>query len=410
LSRIEHGTEGSRELTVRNEIASGDAPRFCLLTAPGRGAIAVIRIWGPGAIELIREVFRPDGDIPFDRVLPGQLKLGHIGARSGDQVVAAILQTGVTAVELQTHGGRAAVSLVLEALQQAGAKRSEHWELAGLDYAQGDGFARQAIENLPLAPTLLTAEILLDQAQGALRAEIARLADLVASNSAGARTGLNTLIDRGTVGLRLLSGWKVVLIGRPNVGKSRLLNALCGFRRVIVDELPGTTRDVVAFRTAFGGWPVELADTAGMRATPDEVEHLGVARAREELQTADLVLLVLDRSECLRTIDLQLIESAAGSLRIANKSDLPAAWSVEDPGLNELGAVTVSAERGDGLDELVSAIERRLVPDPPRPGEAVPFRHEQVEALGRARHSLLTGRPGATVELLRSLLEDSIPF
>ena len=98
-------------------------------------------------------------------------------------------------------------------------------------------------------------------------------------------------------------------------------------------ELPGTTRDVVAFRTAFGGWPVELADTAGMRATPDEVEHHGVERARQEFQTADLALLVLDRSEYLRPIDLRLIASAAGALVIANKSDLPAAWSFEDSGL-----------------------------------------------------------------------------
>ena len=126
--------------------------------------------------------------------------------------------------------------------------------------------------------------------------------------------GLDALIERGALGLRLLSGWKVVLIGRPNVGKSRLLNALSGFRRAIVDELPGTTRDVVAFRTAFGGWPVELADTAGIRATPDEVEHLGIERAKEELRTADLVLLVLDRSEYLRPIDVQLIATTAALL------------------------------------------------------------------------------------------------
>jgi tRNA modification GTPase len=381
-----------------------------LLTAPGRGPIAVIRIWGCGAIELVSRVFRPLGNIPFDRASPGQLKLGHVGAGLGDQVVATILETGVAAVELQTHGGRAAVSLVLEALQRAGAKRSERSELAGLDYPEGDGLARQALEDLPRAPTLLMAEILLDQAQGVLRAEIARLAELVKANGLSARAGLDALIERGAVGLRLLSGWKVVFYGRPNVGKSRLLNALSGFRRAIVDELPGTTRDVVAFRTAFGGWPVELADTAGMRATPNEVELLGIERARQEFRTADLVLLVLDRSEDLRPIDFQLIASAAGALKIANKSDLPAAWSVDDSGLSPLGAVTVSAERGDGLPGLVAAIIQRLIPDPPSPGEAVPFRRELVEELKKARDNLLTGRPAAAAEQLRSLISGTVPF
>ena len=103
------------------------------------------------------------------------------------------------------------------------------------------------------------------QAQGALRAEIARLADLFLTNSLSGLAGLDALIARGALGLRLLSGWKVVIAGRPNAGKSRLLNALCGFHRAIVEQGTNTTRDVVAFGP-FGGWPVELSDTAGLRA------------------------------------------------------------------------------------------------------------------------------------------------
>ena len=156
---------------------------------------------------------------------------------------------------------------------------------------------RRRYDDLPRAPTVQTAEILLDQAQGALRAEIARLADLVETDARGGLAGLDALIERGRLGLRLLCGWKVVIAGRPNVGKSRLLNALCGFHRAIVDGVPGTTRDVVAFQTAFGGWPVELADTAGLRATADAIEQLGMERTRQELGAADLVVLVLDRSE-----------------------------------------------------------------------------------------------------------------
>ena len=104
----------------------------------------------------------------------------------------------------------------------------------------------------------------------------------------------------------------------------------------------GTTRDVVAFKTALRGWPVELADTAGLRAAADAIEHLGIERTRQELGTADLVLLVLDRSESLRPIDRQLIAANEGALVIANKCDLPAAWQVDDVRIEVNWSVTVS--------------------------------------------------------------------
>jgi tRNA modification GTPase len=375
-----------------------------LLTGAARGAIAVIRVWGPGAIDVVKGVFRPSGTFPPDGTRPGRQRLGRIGAGFGDEVVAVWLETRIPAIELQCHGGTAAVSLVLEALELAGAKRREQWEIAGFDYPSGDALAAQAIHDVPRAPTVQTAEILLDQAEGALRAEIARLADLVLSDRPAGWNGLEALIERGTLGLRLLCGWKVVISGRPNVGKSRLLNALCGFHRAIVDGAPGTTRDVISFQTAFGGWPVELADTAGLRVTADAIEHLGVERTWRELDTADVVLLVLDRSESLRPIDWQLIAATPGALVIANKSDLAAAWQENDAGLGFAEVVTVSAERGDGIDELALAISKRLVPKPPLPREAVPFRCEQLEALGKARDDLLAGRTAEAAERLKSMI------
>ena len=175
-----------------------------------------------------------------------------------------------------------------------------------------------------------------------------------------------------SVGLRLIAGWRVVLAGRPNVGKSRLLNALAGYDRAIVDATPGTTRDVVTARTAFEGWPVELADTAGLRPSDDPIEASGVVLARARQGEADLVLVVLDRSEPLTDIDRAIVSEHARGLVVANKCDLPAAWS---PG--DLDAVAVSAERGDGIEELVATIAqparpRGSAPSPRRPLSSLP--------------------------------------
>ncbi len=178
------------------------------------------------------------------------------------------------------------------------------------------------------------------------------------------------------MGLRLIDGWRVVLAGRPNVGKSRLLNALAGYGRAIVDPTPGTTRDVVTLQTAFDGWPVELVDTAGLREAADEIEASGVSKARSEHAKADLILLVLDLSMPLTEPDHALIQDFPHALRVANKSDLPAAW---EP--SRVAAMPISAEHGDGLDALMAEIVDRLVPNPPRPGAAVPFRVEQVKYL-----------------------------
>jgi tRNA modification GTPase len=375
-----------------------------LLTAEGRGAIAVVRVWGAGAIDLVSDVFRPNGPVLVRGLRRGALRLGRVGVGLGDEVVGALLETAIPAIELQCHGGQAAVSLVLDALEHAGAERRDRWEIPGLDFPCGDELAAQALDDISRAPTVRTAEILLDQAQGALREELTRLAELVQMDPLTARAGLDALIVRGALGLRLLSGWKVVIAGRPNVGKSRLLNALCGFHRAIVDSAPGTTRDVVGFRTALEGWPVELADTAGLRATADAIEHLGVERSRQELARADLVVIVLDRSESLQPIDRELIAAAARTLVVANKCDLPAYWQVDAAGLGVDEVVTISAERGDGLDELVAAISKRLVPDPPPLRQAVPFRRVQLEVLETVRDDLSAARTTAATKSLMAMM------
>ena len=389
LSAPEGTVERHPELFIPSDVGSNGGPSFRVLTAPARGAIAVIRVWGRGAIQAVGSAFRANSEKPLEQSTPGRLLLGRMGAGRGDEVVAVVLETVIPAVEIQCHGGKAAVRMVLESLKGAAAEHGQRWELPGFDYVDGDLLASEALEDLGLASTVLTAEVLLDQVHGALRAEITRLADLVEREPMVARAGLEAMVDRGTIGLRLLSGWKVVIAGRPNVGKSRLLNALCGFSRAIVDSTPGTTRDVVAFQTALGGWPVEIADTAGRRATNHAIEREGIERAERELGIADLVLLVVDRSESLRPIDRRLIATTRKALVVANKSDLQPAWADGDPGLGTRTAVAVSAERGDGMNALVAAMIERIVTVAPVPGEAIPFRPRHMRKLGKARDELL---------------------
>jgi tRNA modification GTPase len=340
--------------------------------------------------------FRPHRGPRLAATAPGRLRVGRMGAGLGDEVVAVVVDGPIPGVEVQCHGGPAPLALVVEALIAAGAEVAEPG-----DWAEAESTSRISAEaqiDLAGAPTVRTAEILLDQVRGTLDDEIRKVVDQLSADPATAATRLETLIGRAAVGLRLLGGWRVVLAGRPNVGKSRLLNALAGYDRAIVDPTPGTTRDVVTVRTAFAGWPVELADTAGLRPTTDPTEAAGVALARARQAEADLVALVLDLSEPLTPADLALREAHPGALLIANKADLPAAW---EPGP---AMQVVSAQRGDGIEALIAAIAARLVPEPPAPGAAVPFRPGHALAFEQARQSLLAGDSAAARIALEPLV------
>jgi tRNA modification GTPase len=357
-----------------------------ILTRLDRGAIAALRVRGPDAIEIVDRVFRPRRGGPLRETPPGRLRFGRAGPGRGDEVVAVRLEGPPPVAEIHCHGGTAAIAAVVRSLQDAGAVLAddEPEDLTG----HADRICAQALVDLASAPTLRVAEILLDQSRGALSAAIMRLSLEARHSIAAGIAGLDALIRSGAVGTRLIRGWKVVIAGRPNVGKSRLFNALAGFDRAIVNASPGVTRDVVSLRTAVAGWPIELCDTAGERVTDDAVESLGIARSRREKQEADLVLLVLDRSEPLQPMDRQVLTGTGSHLAVANKSDLPPAWDVGELGIPQGRILAVSAETGEGLAELVGAVASQLVPEPPAPGAALPFRADHLQGLERARACL----------------------
>jgi len=385
-----------------NQEPGSSAPRVAVLTPEGRGAIAVVRVWGPRAVEVADRAFRPVRGESLARTAPGRLRFGRIGAQLGDEVVAVVVPGTVPEVEIQCHGGSAAVSMVLDALAAEGAERRQ--PVAWIRHGARSGIAAEADVDLMRTETTRTAEILLEQSQGALEAALARCLEAIESSPAAGAEAVQSLLQRAELGQRLVSGWRVVLSGRPNVGKSRLLNALAGYTRAIVAPTPGTTRDVVTVRTALEGWPVELADTAGLRDADDLIEASGIAMARTHQQAADLILLVLDGSEPLTEADRRLLGTHPEALIIASKSDLPPAWAPEP-----IGALSVSAERGEGLERLGRAIADRLAPHPPSPGAGVPFRPAHIRRLRTALEAIEAGDLAAAGQALSELLVPPAP-
>ncbi len=372
-------------------------PECAVLTGAGLGAIAVVRVWGEGALALVDRLFRPNAGRGLGVTPERRLRVGRLGAGTGDEVVVYRLAGPPESVEIQCHGGLAATELVLEALEAGGAirVRADRW----VTRTAGSPLRAQAQLDLVRAGTLRAATILLDQARGALDSELDRLAALPDA-SAELAAGLATLRAWAAVGTRLVGGWRIALAGRPNVGKSSLLNALAGFERAIVTPVPGTTRDVVRLATAFDGWPVELSDTAGLRTTDDPLERAGIAVAQHAHERADRIVLVLDGSAPLAAEDHALRALHPAAIVVASKADLPAAW---DPG--SLGALAVSAVRGDGLPALIARLGPALVPEAPPPGVAVPFRADHERALALAEAALASDGPAAARRVLRGLRE-----
>ena len=339
------------------------------LTPPGRGAVATLRIEGPGAAAIIAGRFATRSGRPLDQFPANRLVVGRFGGAEGEEVV--VRPIAADAVELHCHGGLAAVGQIEDALVAAGCR-----QIAWQDWvaeSETDPLAAAACVALAEARTPRTAAILLDQYRGALRRAIDAIkADLQAGRFDSARPRIDAILARAPLGLHLTRPWQVVVAGRPNVGKSSLLNAMAGYPRAIVHPTAGTTRDVVAVQTVLDGWPVELSDTAGLRAADDALEQAGIERAQAKLAEADLTLLVFDYGEAWSDSDDALRRLYRDALVVFNKIDRPVGPGARPPGL------LASALESRGIDELCQAIAERLVPEPPPPDAAVPFTAEQV--------------------------------
>ena len=345
------------------------------LTGGGRGAVASIRI-DHFSIDQTNDLalFQPASGRPLSDTPLNVLAFGYWG-RVQEEVVACRVTDH--SVELHCHGGRAAVDRIMNDLQNAGCPITCDDSQDEKTTADQIDWATEIETALGHALTFKTARYLLQQ-QTAWPDFLNRLAE--SDDPEFWKSSLTNLLSHAKFGEHLTTPWRIVIAGRPNVGKSSLINALLGFDRSIVFDQPGTTRDVVTAETAFAGWPVCLSDTAGIRTGADELEAAGIEFAHAQLESAELRILLFDRSQPVTEFDIELAERWPDSLTVEHKSDLPGVWTEFKPRID----IAVSSVTGDGIPELIQAITVRLIPDVPPDGVCLPINEAQIQRLTAA--------------------------
>jgi len=362
-----------------------------IATPAGRGALGVIRVSGPRALDIVRAISSRRRALEPRRATLTRIVTASGASSSGaaDSVVATYFKaphsyTGDDVVELSAHGSPVILRGIVHAAIGAGARLARPGEFTLRAFLAGriDLVQAEAVADLIASATPLQARVAFDQLEGTLTDRIAALDatlfDVIARLEASldfpdegyhfidqeetqrrlreVTHGIDSLLEDSRRGRIVRDGATVVLAGRPNVGKSSLFNVLAGTDRAIVTDVPGTTRDLVTEPIDVNGIAVTLVDTAGARQAHDVVEREGVVRGERARGVADLILVVVDRSETLSSDDHRLLDETASSKRliVANKGDLSRQLTLD-------GSLEVSATTGEGLDRLRCAIAAELV-------------------------------------------------
>lgn len=357
------------------------------LTPPGRGAVAVIALVGAPTVldDLLARFFKTP--VPNVLTLDRQRTVFYGAWTGDDQEDIVLTRLSESHVEIQCHGGPAPVERILADLRQSGATVLSGAEFQRLRQPLWQWEFDQALAN---AQTWKVAELLLNQREviwPKRLADWATLGKLSLEDRQFVRQQVAETSAWAGLGERLRQPTQVVLTGRPNVGKSSLINVILGYERSIVFDQPGTTRDVVTTSAALGGWPVEFSDTAGLRDGAPALESEGIARARQRLQTAELRVIVLDHSQPLTDFDRQLLDAWPEALVVVNKMDVPAAWT--EP-VNRT-TFPLSCQTGEGVESFLKALSQRVTPSLPPLAVCWPLNERQVDGFRQLQCALAKG-------------------
>ncbi len=393
-------------------------------TPMGNGGIGIVRLSGSRAIEIADTVFRSSKKKRLSQSPSHRILFGHIiddqSEETIDEVLVSVMKAPNTytrddVVEINCHGGAIPLRRILDLLLKKGARLADPGEFTQRAFLNGriDLAQAEAVMDVIHSLTVQSQKVAMEQLKGGLSGKIDTIRNSLIELTAfveahidfpeeditppslmemnamaqNIHQPLKELIESARYGLILREGLKTAIIGRPNVGKSSLLNALLQHDRAIVTDVPGTTRDVIEEYLNIQGLPLKIMDTAGIRAVKNRAEEEGVKRSLRLLDNADLVLLVLDGGKALHKADKELIDrtDSANTIVVINKADLPQKLKPETV---SLASVKISAKKETGLDTLENRIAEMALQGRSQLSTDIVTNARHVRALEKAYSSM----------------------